>query len=110
MTLDRHPTQTCLDAWINCENLVAATAGTNQHISSKLIKLVDECALVCMGTFHALAGKSKNISRIALLCMGICEECAEACEMIDLDIFRECSRICRTCADSMSHLAFTDWQ
>ncbi|MGZ5285872.1 MAG: hypothetical protein ACXWV0_04805 [Flavisolibacter sp.] len=110
MTLSSYHTQTCLDAWFNCENVLVNTARLNHQLSRKVIKVIDECALICMGTFHAITVSSANMSRMAILCMGICEECAELCESLEHEIFKECARICRTCSDSMSRLAFTDLQ
>ena len=104
MTLALCPTQSCLEAWINCENVLASTARLKQVLSKKVMTIIDECALICMGTFHAITAGSGNISTLAILCMGICEECAEVCDRLDHEIFKECARICRTCSDCMSLL------
>ena len=103
-------TQACFDAWINCENLLVDLARAHQSLSRKVTKVVDECALICMGTFHALKSKSRNISRFAVLCVGICEECADLCEDLSDENFQRCAKICRDCSETMSVLAFTNLQ
>ena len=110
MTITSHHTQTCLEAWIHCENLLVKISRLQTSISKNLTKVIDECALICMGTFHAIKSSSQNINRMALLCVGICEECAELCELQHGEQFQNCAAICRQCSESMYKLAFTDLQ
>lgn len=107
MTVTSCHTQACFDAWINCENLLVNLVQVKNTFSKKVSKVIDECALICMGTFHALKSSSEDISRFALLCIGICEECAEICESLDKEEFQECARICRKCSESISPLAYS---
>jgi hypothetical protein len=106
VTVTRYQTQACFDAWINCENLLVSLAEVKTSFSKKLDKIIDECALICMGTFHAIKSYSPNINDFALLCVGICEECADACEEQLDESFQECARICRECSKTISTLAF----
>jgi hypothetical protein len=110
MTITSCQTQACFDAWINCENLLTTLSTVQRSTSRKVTKVVDECALICMGTFHALKSKSNNINRFAVLCVGICEECAETCEQLSGHEFRECARICRECSEQLTSIAFTNLQ
>lgn len=110
MTIASSHTQACFNAWINCEDLLTLLAEARDCFSKKVTKVVDECALICMGTFHAMKSYSPNIRRMALLCVGICEECAEICEGLSGEQFRECARVCRTCSETMHTLAFTNLQ
>ncbi|HEX2608111.1 MAG TPA: hypothetical protein VHK91_12060 [Flavisolibacter sp.] len=105
MTVTTTQTQACFDAWIKCENLLTSIAGIKHSFSKRVTKTVDECALICMGTFHAIKSYSPNIQNFALLCVGICEECAEICEMQQGESFKECARICRECSRSIGQLA-----
>ena len=104
LTITNYQTQACLDAWINCENLLASMAQVKNSFSRNISKVVDECALICMGTFHAIKTYSPNISKFALLCVGICEECAEVCEEQQGARFKHCARICRECSKKLSEL------
>lgn len=106
MTINNYQSQACFEAWINCENLLLNIAQLKNSLSNKITHVVDECALLCMGTFKALKSKSKDVSRLALLCVGICEECAELCEAQKDSEFRDCAKVCRECSNAISHLAF----
>jgi len=107
MTITSYQTQACFNAWVNCENLLVSLAQAKTVFSRKTTKIIDECALICMGTFHAIKSYSPNISNMALLCVGICEECAELCEDQQGESFTECARICRECSKTISQLAFS---
>ena len=107
ITVTSHQTQACFDAWINCENLLVSLAEVKNSFSRKFSKVVDECAMICMGTFHAIKSYSPNISKFALLCVGICEECAEICEERPEERFKECERIFRECSQRISTLAYS---
>jgi hypothetical protein len=95
-------TNACFNAWINCENLLTDVQAIKKFLSKKVVKVLDECASICMGTFHALKTGSVNLRTMALLCVGICEECAELCELQKGTMFEECARVCRECANKMS--------
>ena len=110
MTFSGTYTQACFDAWINCENLLGDIAVLKNPISKKYSKVVDECAFICMGTFHAFKSRSQNISQMALLCVGICQECAELCGAINDSTFKKCAAACRQCAEVMMAVAFTNLQ
>jgi hypothetical protein len=105
MTVASCHTQACFEAWVNCENLLVSLTRAKSSLSKKITRVIDECALICMGTFHALKNSSVNASRLALLCVGICEECADLCEKLGEDHFRQCARVCRKCSEAISPLA-----
>ena len=95
-------TDACFNAWMKCEDVLINLAHIQRSLSKKFMKVIDECALICMSTFHALKSKSVNANGYALLCVGICEECAELCEEFKDENFRECALLCRQCAETMS--------
>ena len=103
-TVTTTQTQACFDAWIKCETLLTSLCEVKPTFSKRVVKVVDECALICMGTFHAIKSYSPNIPNLALLCVGICEECAEVCEQQYGAAFEECANICRACSRSISSL------
>jgi hypothetical protein len=104
MIVTSHHTKACFDAWINCEDLLTNMAQAQKRISKQITKVVDECALICMSTFHALKSQSINASRYAVLCIGICEECAELCDELNGQVFKECAKACRECSETISEL------
>ena len=107
LTISSYQSQACFNAWMKCENLLVSIMGVKSSMSKKLTKVVDECALICMGTFHAIKTYSPNINNFALLCVGICEECAEVCEEQYGESFKECARTRRECSKTISQLAFS---
>ena len=104
-TVTSYQTQACFNAWMQCENMLVFLAEVKNCFSKKLNKVIDECALICMGTFHAIKSYSPNLNHFAVLCVGICEECAEVCEEHRGESFLECARICRECSKTISSLA-----
>ena len=101
-SVDTLHTAACFNAWISCENLLTDVQAIKEFLSKKVVKVLDECANICMGTFHALKTGSVNTKNMAFLCVGICEECAEICETQQGTMFEECARVCRECANKMS--------
>ena len=101
------PSQACMEAWLTCENLLITLAHKNISSSQRTQQVLDECAQICLGTLHGLRNKVENINQMALLCVGICEECAEVCERYGDVIFKNCASACRQCSAAVSKLALT---
>lgn len=97
--------QACLEAWINCETLLVGLATKEYSVAKRLEKVVDECALICMETWQAIKESSAKTKSLMLLCIGICEECAEVCERYNEAWFRQCATACRRCANSIAKFA-----
>ena len=105
MTVSTYQTQACMDAWLNCENLLITLFQKGTSFSQRTTQVLDECANICLGTLQALKSDHKNLKEIALLCVGICEECAEVCERYKEAVFQSCAAICRQCSTAFSPLA-----
>jgi len=104
-TYRQQHTRFCFDAWRGCEELLAYLEHTTTEVPRSVAKLLAECAHITMGTFYALQSNSINSARFALLCVGVCTECAEVCSTLDDSKFKSLALVCRTCADSLSDLA-----
>jgi hypothetical protein len=104
MVITSRHTKACFDAWIICEDLLVNMVEVQRSFSKQITKTIDECALICMSTFHALKSQSVNTKKYALLCVGICEECAEFCDKLDEEHFKQCAKVCRQCSETMSAL------
>lgn len=107
ITINSCHTNACFDAWIKCESLYTEAHAIKRFLSKKVLNVINECALICMGTFHALKSGSANIPGMAILCVGICEECAEICEAQYGEAFQHCATLCRQCSTAMSNLHYT---
>lgn len=97
--------QACMEAWLNCENLLITLAQKQTSSSLRTQQVLDECAQICLGTLHGLKNKIQDINQLALLCVGICEECAEVCERYGDAVFKNCASACRQCSTVVSKLA-----
>ena len=104
MTIESDESQVCLDAFLSCQVLLNSIAG-EENFPLKIKELLNECAHLCVGTLYAIKHGSVNAPRMALLCMGICEECAEVCESFDGNIYQRCAEACRQCSFNLQHLA-----
>lgn len=110
MTASVQHSQVCLDAFINCEILLTGLGEKRIGKSSQITELLNECAHICMGTFYAIKYGSVNASQLALLCMGICDECAEVCDAVDNNLFKQCAQACRYCSNNMGDLALSAFE
>lgn len=99
--------ESCVKAWLSCENLLNNLKNSNISFAKSTLNILDECAYICMGTFHALKMGMKNLNDMALLCVGVCEECAEICEKYGVENFTECAVACRQCSTIISGLLKT---
>lgn len=105
LTIKSLHTNAAFNAWINCENLLVDIQSVRSYLSKQVVNVLDECAYICLGTFHALKSGSVNSKNMALLCVGICEECAELCENHHGSGFEQCAQTCRECANRLSDFA-----
>jgi hypothetical protein len=101
------PSQACMEAWLNCENLLLTLAQKPTSSSVRTWQVLDECAQICLGTLQALKKGVKNCNQMALLCVGICEECAEVCERYGGTLYENCASACRQCSTTISKIALT---
>jgi len=100
-------TRVCIEAWINCENLLVSLQQKGISFSKRTLQVIDECAHVCLGTFQTLQEAPLNTNKAALLCFGICEECAEVCDKYDDTAFQNCANACRRCSTAIAQLAIS---
>lgn len=101
----KYQSEVCLQAWLHCEDVLTGF-NANSHDKMQLKQLINECADICLGMIEAIRQRSINTDKLAILCVGICEECAEVCERFQSSIYRKCADACRRCADALSHMAF----
>ena len=105
MKVTNYHTQACMEAWLNCENLLISMAQKPTPYSHQTLQVVNECSDICLTTLQALKAKCINISELALLCVGICEDCADTCDRYDHHLFKTCAAICRHCSTAFTSLA-----
>ena len=96
---------TCMEAWLQCEELLLSLTEKKTSFSTRTTRILDECAHICFGALQSLKTQGKNINEVALLCVGICEECADVCERYTDHAFKSCALTCRQCSALLSPLA-----
>lgn len=105
MNLATYPVaETCMEVWLNVENLLIKLE-KEKSFPADARQMLEECAQICLGTYYALNRKMIHIGGLALICMGICEECADLCDQFDNVLFRNCAAACRKCSASITPLA-----
>lgn len=107
MIAKSHYIKACTEAWLNCESLLVNLSQHKTSFSQRTMQVIDECAHVCFGTIQALEEHWSTLNQVALLCVGICEECAEVCERYNLEAFDNCAVTCRECSTFLTQLAST---
>ncbi len=96
--------EACLNAWLHCEDIINSLPNTEAHPEAHSI--FNECSTICLGMLRAIREKSINAEKLAILCVGICEECAEYCDEFHSALFRKCADACRKTADAFSAVAY----
>ena len=78
----------CIESWVVCENAMVVLPKIDDERVSKLIRAFNEFADICMGLLVALKMKSVNTGKLALLYVGLAEECADLCSSFTLPSLR----------------------
>lgn len=95
----------CIAAWLQCETLSEQLVQHGVSFSARTQQVLEECAQMCLYTGHALKNNLPNRHELALLCVGLCEECAEICERYKSNLFDGCARACRQCSATITPIA-----
>jgi hypothetical protein len=74
----------CMESLVVCENAMVTLPKVKHQRHPDIIKAFNEFADICMGLLVAIKAKSVNIGKIALLYVGLAEECAELCSLSPL--------------------------
>ncbi|GAA4334112.1 hypothetical protein [Flaviaesturariibacter amylovorans] len=95
----------CVSAWSECMQLRRLLDGAPVTYSTRTLQVLDECATLCLGTLQALQCGFAQVPALALLCVGVCAECAECCARYGEAAFAACADACTRCAAALSDLA-----
>jgi hypothetical protein len=104
MTASRY-LDTCMNVLMNCETVMASVSTHETSYSIRTTTTLEECTNICLGMLQALKENWQDLSTMALLCVGICEECAEICERYRDKDFQRCAFECRNCSNILSEIA-----
>jgi hypothetical protein len=97
-----------MQTWLQCETLLFQLREQDLSYSERTRQVLNECAAICLGTLDAAEKQIDAVRTLAVLCIGICEECAEICERYADNIFQLCANTCRSCANAFTQIAALD--
>jgi hypothetical protein len=95
----------CIAAWLQCETLLESLTNQGISFSARTQQVLEECAQMCLATGHAVKNNLPRRYELALLCVGLCEECAEICERYKNKLFDACAQACRQCSAVITPIA-----
>jgi hypothetical protein len=102
--MDRFSEQTkaCMQALLHCHSVCLSTGMTryleasHEHKRPQHLRLILDCAAVCILTSDLLAHKSQFHARFCALCAEVCETCFKDCQQ--LGGLEDCAEACRSAA------------
>lgn len=103
--------QLCQDCHATCIQMISHCLKLGgQHAAPDHIRLLMDCAQICMTTADYMARESLLHDRMCGLCSEICRLCAESCEQVggDDQMIKQCAELCRRCAGSCERMASKD--
>lgn len=98
----------CLSCYRECSTcLTHCISLGGDHVESKHLNLMMECAEVCRTSVELMLRQSQFSMEMCELCAKVCDACAESCSSIDADdsMMEKCAQVCRQCAESCREMA-----
>jgi hypothetical protein len=107
MTRSHEYTRQCTDCSIVClETLNHCLNIGGEHKQRSHLKLLRDCAELCVTTANFLATDSFYRTELAMVCAEICDSCALNCEQFEEDAqMRLCANACLACAVSCRRIS-----
>lgn len=102
----------CIRHLMRCHRTCLGTAMTHciemggEHARPQHLRLMLDCASLCITTADALARKSQFHTRLCELCADVCDTCAQDCEK--LGGMEDCVSACRACVAACRTAARVD--
>lgn len=101
----------CIENCSDCHNICVEAVSHclelgGKHAEAMHIRLLLDCADICMTSASTMLRGSELHVRTCALCAEICDLCAESCEnLADDALMKQCAEICRRCAESCRKMA-----
>ncbi len=104
--------QQCISNCQDCHRICLETVAHclemgGSHANSAHIRLLLDCAQVCLLSADFMTRASSFHPQACDLCAAVCTACAESCEQLadDDEWMQTCAEMCRICADSCHEMA-----
>ncbi len=97
--------ETCLECHATCYGMLMTHCIEmgGEHARPQHVRLMMDCAEICLTAANAMSRKSQFHKQICALCAEVCEACADDCAK--LQGMEECVIMCRACAKACSEMA-----
>lgn len=95
-----------LDCYQTCTETIARCLITGgKHAAYEHLNLLMDCAKICNTNADFIIRNSPYYPQTCGITADICDECADNCDRFDEDFMKECSAVCRRCAESCREMA-----
>ena len=102
MDLSIDQVRACKDAALISNKCIIALA-KQKIFDSFYLRSFKQCDDLCVAFLHAASTDSIYLEKIALLCVGLCEECVEICEDLkNKKLFKEALSVFQNCSNLLS--------
>lgn len=99
--------QVCLECYQVCsQTLPHCLEKGGEHASPTHIRLLTDCAAICVTSADFLIRNSTYHAQTCEACVVICEACADDCQKMGTDRdMQKCAEVCTRCAESCSQMS-----
>jgi len=95
-----------LDCYQTCTETIARCLITGgKHAAYEHLNLLMDCSKICNTNADFIIRNSPYYPQICGITADMCDECADNCDRFDEDFMKECSAVCRRCAESCREMA-----
>lgn len=104
MKLSTEQENACNKVILDSEKCIRALS-KNDRFNPVYNRSFKQCQEICFTFLHAARNDSMYVEKLALLTIGLCEECAEICDELKKDrIFQNAAISCRACSSALSQI------
>jgi uncharacterized protein Yka (UPF0111/DUF47 family) len=106
---EQNSMQECIENCNECHQLCLETISHYLNLDQKendtqLLQILFDCAYICQVSADFLIRKSNCHAELCEVCAQICLKCADACNPMKDDQFKDCEEACRRCADTCQEM------
>ena len=95
-----------LDCYQTCTETIARCLITGgKHAAYEHLNLLMDCSKICNTNADFIIRNSPYYPQTCGITADMCDECADNCDTFDEDFMKECSAVCRRCAESCREMA-----
>jgi hypothetical protein len=101
MQLSSEIVNACTKTIMNCRQCIAAIS-RKEPLNKGYLRSYKQCEDVCRAYLQAASVDSPYLAKLAILCIGLCEECIEIGEDMQEPVFKNTAAICALFSNLLS--------